>query len=580
MLNQKRHYNLNVQKAAEPNRVISKEQYQAMQHGHGQTPSQIFCFGEAVQYLSRSTGQWIPAVVQGHVMLNSELHYHLDVQEAAPFQRVKSAAVTLPDELPMAPTIAALDVLERGEEKLRKEKREVEVKDVDVETPSMFTFASGKMLQKLVSDETLEDSIALRVASTARPKAKAAGKGQFSESEGGTLPTPERVEPSLQDLKSFLERVERPSNLFSQKTFLDEPHFGLEISKHGTLPDAELSELSVSLPVARNLPDDSNRCFQEMEKPPEPGGSGSSRPERTSDSRAKIQRKLPIRADAAGLLQLRRNAPMKQVQRIVNPLLKAPGFEEKAMFLDDTASSQSWFSHLSLLSQMPSCDHEAFRCSVLVLWAILVILTIARNCSIELRSYTYTTITHATPPHQLCSGFSKDSHGCSHCVELSKFWDPGPEWYAETGDSVYYYADAVASRYDGEAVKFCHGANGATKNVNVYFLGKAQGNQGKCILEEYLQELDFLFYAEPSHHYKMKCETGSGTGVYFVMKSGRGPLIPIEVEGQRSWLYIVVSIFKEVVLYTSILYIVWMLLTWTRKQPAVPMENDSDSTEA
>ena len=48
MLNQKRHYNLNVQKAAEPNRVISKEQYQAMQHGHGQTPSQIFCFGEAV----------------------------------------------------------------------------------------------------------------------------------------------------------------------------------------------------------------------------------------------------------------------------------------------------------------------------------------------------------------------------------------------------------------------------------------------------------------------------------------------------------------------------------------------------
>ena len=174
-------------------------------------------FSTQVQYLSRSTGQWIPAVVQGHVMLNSELHYHLDVQEAAPFQRVKSAAVTLPDELPMAPTIAALDVLERGEEKLRKEKREVEVKDVDVETPSMFTFASGKMLQKLVSDETLEDSIALRVASTARPKAKAAGKGQFSESEGGTLPTPERVEPSLQDLKSFLERCGKTIELIQSE---------------------------------------------------------------------------------------------------------------------------------------------------------------------------------------------------------------------------------------------------------------------------------------------------------------------------------------------------------------------------
>jgi len=227
--------------------------------------------------------KWVGSTTN-KVMLNSELHYHLDVQEAAPFQRVKPAVTLLADEtgLPMAPTIAALDVLESGEETLRKEKREVEVKDVDVETPSMFTFASGKMLQKLVSDETLEDSIALRVASTARPKAKAAGKGQFSESEGGTLPTPERVEPSLQDLKSFLERVERPSNLFSQKTFLDEPHFGLEISKHGTLPDAELSELSVSLPVGRNLPDDSNRCFQEMEKAPEPG-EGSSRPERLSE---------------------------------------------------------------------------------------------------------------------------------------------------------------------------------------------------------------------------------------------------------------------------------------------------------
>ena len=220
-------------------------------------------------------------MVQGHVMLNNELHYHLDVQEAAPFQRVKAAS--LPETWQMAPTIPALDVLESGEQTFSKGKREVEGKDVeDVEPPSMFTFASGKMLQKEVENETLEDSIALRVASTARPKAKAAGViGQFSETEGvATLPTAARVEPSLQDLKTFLERVERPSNLFSQKTFMDEPHFGLEISKH-SLPDA-LSELSVSLPVGRTDDSDDSRCFQEIERPPETG-EGSSRVERLSE---------------------------------------------------------------------------------------------------------------------------------------------------------------------------------------------------------------------------------------------------------------------------------------------------------
>ena len=221
-------------------------------------------------------------MVQGHVMLNNELHYHLDVQEAAPFQRVKAASLPSTGETwQMAPTIPALDVLESGEQKLSKGKIEVEVQDVeDVETPSMFTFASGKMLQKEVENETLEDSIALRVASTARPKAKAAGKGQFSETEGvGTLPTAAQ-EPSLQDLKTFLERVERPSNLFSQKTFMDEPHFGLDISKH-SLPDA-LSELSVSLPVGRTDDSDDSRCFQEIERPPETG-EGSSRVERLSE---------------------------------------------------------------------------------------------------------------------------------------------------------------------------------------------------------------------------------------------------------------------------------------------------------
>ena len=53
-----------------------------------------------------------------------------------------------------------------------------------------------------------------------------------------------------------------------------------------------------------------------------------------------------------------RNAPMKQVQRIVNPLLKAPGFEEKAMFLDDTvdASEIPNKHHLKMYKTLVNSD--------------------------------------------------------------------------------------------------------------------------------------------------------------------------------------------------------------------------------
>ncbi|CAE7381252.1 rbcL [Symbiodinium sp. CCMP2592] len=58
----------------------------------------VLCFGEKVQYLSRRTGQWIPAVVQGHAMVAvpgagtpEEFHYQLDVQEAAHPSRVRAA---------------------------------------------------------------------------------------------------------------------------------------------------------------------------------------------------------------------------------------------------------------------------------------------------------------------------------------------------------------------------------------------------------------------------------------------------------------------------------------------------------
>ncbi|CAE8673827.1 unnamed protein product, partial [Polarella glacialis] len=50
--------------------------------------------GEAVRYLSRGLGQWVPAVVRGHVMVpaapggGEEFRYHLDCQEAAHPSRV------------------------------------------------------------------------------------------------------------------------------------------------------------------------------------------------------------------------------------------------------------------------------------------------------------------------------------------------------------------------------------------------------------------------------------------------------------------------------------------------------------
>ena len=70
----------------------------AAKAGGASPEPRVFCFGEKVQYLSRRTGQWIPAVVQGHAMVAvpgagtpEEFHYQLDVQEAAHPSRVRAA---------------------------------------------------------------------------------------------------------------------------------------------------------------------------------------------------------------------------------------------------------------------------------------------------------------------------------------------------------------------------------------------------------------------------------------------------------------------------------------------------------
>ena len=120
MLGTELHYNLDVQEAAHPSRVMPREPAAPQPAQPAQpakmvppttavaaTPAdlqEVFCFGEQVQYLSRSTGEWIPAIVQGHLMIEQELHYNLDVQEAAPRSRVRPKAQAPPALLASPPT--------------------------------------------------------------------------------------------------------------------------------------------------------------------------------------------------------------------------------------------------------------------------------------------------------------------------------------------------------------------------------------------------------------------------------------------------------------------------------------------
>ena len=65
-------------------------------------PVQVeFRLGESVLYLSRTTQQWIPAVVQGHIMIENGLHYMLDVKEGAPPSRLRPLAKA-PEAMPLA----------------------------------------------------------------------------------------------------------------------------------------------------------------------------------------------------------------------------------------------------------------------------------------------------------------------------------------------------------------------------------------------------------------------------------------------------------------------------------------------
>ena len=274
MVGQTRYYNLDVQEAADPSRVMSREQYEAMKSVRQTTGAiagspvnpvspvnpltaqEVFCFGEQVRYLSRSTGQWIPAVVQGHVMIGQELHYHLDIQESAHPSRVKREAgqaaqaaqaptvgqsqhSQYPQYPPsaMAPTVPALP----------------EVPAPPAPEPQVPFTAAASVNSRPVP-APLEDSVcALRVASPA-PRAKAQIRPRESiQATDKTSKSSSKMQDGMKEPEIVKggpggpERVQRPSDLFSQKTFLDEPRFGLATA---TFPDSPDSlSLNVSIPL-------------------------------------------------------------------------------------------------------------------------------------------------------------------------------------------------------------------------------------------------------------------------------------------------------------------------------------------
>lgn len=238
MVGQTRYYNLDVQDSADPSRVISQEQYKAKVYGRfpssafpGDSRERIFCFGEEVRYLSRSTGQWIPAVVQGHVMIGQELHYQLDVQEAAHPSRIKPAL-----DLAMAPTVPVLS--EVGELE-----RSTAVPTIQESAAREAAAAPVAGERQSTSEVLPEDSVCpLRIASPApRPKAIAS---QQSLRPKEILEAAGDKDAKEQDMTAaVLERVERPSDLFSQKTFLDEPNITLSSPIFG-----DMLSLSLSLP--------------------------------------------------------------------------------------------------------------------------------------------------------------------------------------------------------------------------------------------------------------------------------------------------------------------------------------------
>eukprot|EP00438_Fugacium_kawagutii_P028989 Skav211311 [mRNA] locus=scaffold3605:59806:60699:+ [translate_table: standard] len=250
MVGQTRYYNLDVQDVADPSRVMSQEQYKVMVHGPQAFPSpafpqdspRVFCFGEEVRYLSRSTGQWIPAVVEGHVMIGQELHYQLDVQEAAHPSRIK------PADPEMAPTVPVLsEPMELGE--LQKSTASAAPAALE---QSAATAAACVGERQCITEELLEDSVPLRIASPApRPKAIASQQSLRSKE----VLEAEDKDAKEQDMKAVLERVDRPSDLFNQKTFLDEPNITLSSPIFG-----DMLSLSLSLPVGPAQQVDAAEC--------------------------------------------------------------------------------------------------------------------------------------------------------------------------------------------------------------------------------------------------------------------------------------------------------------------------------
>ena len=202
MVGKELHYNLDVQESAHPSRVMPRDSPPSqisLAQPTDEAPSgqhEVLCFGEHVQYLSRSTGEWIPAIVQGHLMVGQELHYNLDVQEAAPPSRVRP----FKDSKDFSHAIPGSNALTSAPN-----------------SKPIYSSAAADAEQALVKPSPPANQVCPPAVA---PRPKASSRKTLAEHLEELRG--EQAEPPLKEA----ERVERPSELFSLKTFLDEPHFG------------------------------------------------------------------------------------------------------------------------------------------------------------------------------------------------------------------------------------------------------------------------------------------------------------------------------------------------------------------
>ena len=197
----------------------------------GPAQDRIFCFGEKVQYLSRRTGQWIPAIVQGHAVVAApggpEFHYHLDVQEAAHPSRVRAAETpatqVTPVTQPAKPTAPAQPKPELQPKLLQQPQRPLTPSPVALPPP-----ASAPAHVCPVPAPCTASPAAAGLSKTTRWQLMCLHAEGFSQDVLQALPSTLRALP-LQDGKSHLGRQHQAK--FLEALLVNAPQFLSIISR-------------------------------------------------------------------------------------------------------------------------------------------------------------------------------------------------------------------------------------------------------------------------------------------------------------------------------------------------------------